>query len=210
MIWCLCRFLKCLYVDFSFFSLSNWACWRATVNDVYLAAINFPRKFSPIYWKGRVHASIRSLRNRFQGIEENSPSFPISPDVVQTQMDRARSWNSIAFHPPIPFIPRQKSSIVPGSRKYSSESWFSLSILPSSREISALKYSTRERLYPLRNLSMEYSKRSRCVTRAMGTGLECYPLETWWLETSRCWRDASFVDARRKSLDKQLVEVSRE
>lgn len=73
-----------------------------------------------------------------------------------------------------------------------------------SREISALKYSTRERLYPLRNLSMEYSKRSRCVTRAIGTGLECYPLETWWLETSRCWRDASFVDARRKSLDKQL------
>lgn len=119
-------------------------------------------------------------------------------------MDRARSWNSIAFHPPIPFIPRQKSSIVPGSRKYSSESWFSLSILPSSREISALKYSTRERLYPLRNLSIEYSKRSRCVTRAIGTGLECYPLETWWLETSRCWRDASFVDARRKSLDKQL------
>lgn len=105
-------------------------------------------------------------------------------------MDRARSWNSIAFHPSIPFIPRQKSSIVPVQENTRANLDFPFPFfLLLSREISPLKYSTRERLYPLRNLSMEYSKRSRCNARDRDRARVLYPLETWWLETSRCWRD---------------------
>lgn len=89
----------------------------------------------------RVHASIRSLRNRFQGMEVfSSIRGTISPNVVQTQMDRARSWNSIAFHPSIPFIPRQKSPIVPArenTRANLDFPFFSLSLF----EIFAPKYS---------------------------------------------------------------------
>lgn len=48
--------------------------------------------FARLLEEERVHASIRSLRNRFQGMEVfSSIRGTISPNVVQTQMDRARS-----------------------------------------------------------------------------------------------------------------------
>lgn len=115
----------------------------------YLATIisRLSEKFSPIYWKenGFTPRYVRC------GIDFKEWRYsPPRNDLAQCRSNANGSCSFVKFDCFSPFDSFYSASKVvhcPGSRKYSSESWFSIFFFFfSPSEIFALKYSTRETL----------------------------------------------------------------
>lgn len=114
----------------------------------YLATIisRLSEKFSPIYWKenGFTPRYVRC------GIDFKEWRYsPPRNDLAQCRSNANGSCSFVKFDCFSPFDSFYSASKVvhcPGSRKYSSESWFSIFFFFFPSEIFALKYSTRETL----------------------------------------------------------------